>query len=159
MQGREADRGRAYLGIYVTVRCAGTLLMRQQLPGMSGASSMNEHEKLNYVEFPARDLARTKAFFERAFGWSFIDYGPDYAAFAAQGLDGGFFRSGQCSTTANGAALLVFYSNDLEATLERVTRAGGVVLKSIYAFPGGRRFHFTEPSGNEFAVWSEPEAN
>lgn len=116
---------------------------------------MNEHEKLNYVEFPSQDIAKTKAFFERAFGWSFVDYGPDYTAFADQGLDGGFFRSDLCSSTANGAALLVFYSQDLESTLEKVTRAGGAIAKPIFSFPGGRRFHFTEPSGNEFAVWSE----
>ena len=116
---------------------------------------MNAHEKLNYVEFPARDLSATKAFFGAAFGWSFVDYGPDYCAFAGQGLDGGFFKADRCSSTANGAALLVFFSEDLEGTLRKVVDAGGTVVKSIFSFPGGRRFHFTEPSGNEFAVWAE----
>lgn len=116
---------------------------------------MNQHEKLNYVEYPAADLAATKAFFERAFGWSFVDYGPDYTAFADQGLDGGFFRADQCSTTGKGGALLVFYSADLEATQAKVTQHGGKIIKPIFSFPGGRRFHFTEPSGNEFAVWSD----
>ncbi len=116
---------------------------------------MNEHEKLNYVEFPAFDLPSTKTFFEKAFGWSFVDYGPDYAAFSGQGLDGGFFRADMHSSTANGAALLVFYSSNLEDTLDKVSRAGGRILKPIFGFPGGRRFHFTEPSGNEFAVWSD----
>jgi len=116
---------------------------------------MNLHEKMNYVEFPAKDLAATKAFFESVFGWSFTDYGPDYTAFENQGLDGGFFQSDLASATEKGAALIVFYSNQLEATLAKVEKAGGSILKPIYSFPGGRRFHFTEPSGNEFAVWSE----
>ena len=116
---------------------------------------MNQHEKLNYVEFASSDLQSTKAFFEKAFGWSFVDYGPEYTAFSGQGLDGGFFKAPLCSTTANGAALLVFYSADLEATLSKVTKAGGTILKPIYSFPGGRRFHFCEPTGNEFAAWSE----
>jgi len=116
---------------------------------------MNLHERMNYVEFPAKDLTATKAFFESVFGWSFVDYGPEYTAFENQGLDGGFFQSDLASSTENGAALIVFYSNQLEATLAKVEKAGGVILKPIYSFPGGRRFHFTEPSGNEFAVWGE----
>ena len=116
---------------------------------------MNQHEKMNYVELPAKDLAATKAFFESVFGWTFTDYGPEYTAFENQGLDGGFFQSDLASTTEKGAALIVFYSNQLEATLAKVEKAGGVILKPIYSFPGGRRFHFTEPSGNEFAVWGE----
>jgi uncharacterized protein len=116
---------------------------------------MNLHEKINYVELPAKDLAATKAFFQSVFGWSFVDYGPEYTAFENQGLDGGFFQSDLASSTANGAALIVLYSNQLEATLAKVEKAGGSIVRPIYSFPGGRRFHFTEPSGNEFAVWSE----
>ena len=116
---------------------------------------MNDHEKLNYVEFPATDLEATKEFFIAAFGWSFIDYGPDYTAFSDQGLDGGFYKADRKSSPENGAALLVFYSNDLEETLHKVLEFGGIIIKPIYSFPGGRRFHFAEPSGNEFAVWSE----
>ena len=116
---------------------------------------MNLHEKINYVEFPAKDLPATKAFFETVFGWSFVDYGPEYTAFENQGLDGGFFQSDLASSTQKGAALIVFYSNQLEATLAKVEEAGGSILKPIYSFPGGRRFHFTEPSGNEFAVWGD----
>lgn len=119
---------------------------------------MNEHEKLNYVEFPSSDLQSTKAFFKKAFNWSFVDYGPEYTAFSGQGLDGGFFRANLHSSTDNGAALLVFYSDNLEGTLAKVTEAGGKIIKPIFSFPGGRRFHFTEPSGNEFAVWSEAGA-
>ena len=117
---------------------------------------MPAHEKLNYVEYPASDLAATKAFFETAFGWSFEDYGPDYIAFSNQGLDGGFFRSPKRSTIADGGALLVFYSDRLEDTLQKVVAAGGQIVKPIFTFPGGRRFHFQEPSGNEFAVWGMP---
>ena len=116
---------------------------------------MNQHEKMNYVEFPAKNLAGTKAFFQSVFGWSFTDYGPEYTAFENQGLDGGFFQSDLASSTEKGAALIVFYSNQLEATLAKVEKAGGSILRPIFSFPGGRRFHFTEPSGNEFAVWGE----
>ena len=116
---------------------------------------MPAHNKINYVEYPARDLDATKLFFQTAFGWSFDDYGPDYIAFSGQGLDGGFFRSGLAASTDKGSALIVFYSERLEETLADVVAAGGKVVKPIFPFPGGRRFHFTEPSGNEFAVWSE----
>ena len=119
---------------------------------------MNKHEKLNYVEFPARDLSATKAFFHQVFGWSFEDFGPEYCAFSNQGLDGGFYQAELAAKTKKGSALLVFYSQDLEATLTKVTRAGGIITKPTFAFPGGRRFHFCEPSGNEFAVWSDVTA-
>ena len=118
---------------------------------------MNIHEKLNYVEFAARDLNATKAFFAAVFGWEFIDYGPEYTAFSNQGLDGGFFRADMCSTTANGAALLVFYSADIHSTLQKVIANNGKILKPLFDFPGGCRFQFAEPSGNEFAVWSEAQ--
>lgn len=116
---------------------------------------MNAHHKLNYVEYPAHDLTATKAFFAAAFGWSFVDYGPAYAAFSAQGLDGGFFQSELASSTQEGSALLVLYSEALERSLDAVVAAGGTILKPIFTFPGGRRFHFAEPSGNELAVWGE----
>jgi len=112
-------------------------------------------EKLNYVEYPARDLVATKAFFAHAFNWVFEDYGPDYCAFSNQGLDGGFYTSDVCSTAKEGGALLVLLSEDLEATQAKVEAAGGTVVRAIFDFPGGRRFHFTEPSGNELAVWSK----
>ena len=118
---------------------------------------MPAHEKINYVEYPARDLAATRRFFQQAFGWAFEDYGPDYVAFADQGVDGGFYRSDMAARTSDGSALVVFYSENLEATLAKVVDAGGEVVKPIFAFPGGRRFHFSEPSGNEFAVWAQPE--
>ncbi|SFN69281.1 VOC family protein [Dokdonella immobilis] len=116
---------------------------------------MPAHEKINYVEFPARDLDATKAFFTAAFGWSFVDYGPDYTAFSDEGIDGGFYRSDLSGTVDRGTALIVLFSEALEATLAGVEKAGGRIVKPIFAFPGGRRFHFSEPSGNELAVWSD----
>lgn len=119
---------------------------------------MHKHEKINYVEFPAKDLGATKLFFRTAFGWSFVDYGPEYAAFSDQGLDGGFFRSDLAASASKGSALVVFYSDHLEETQSKIERAGGQIVKPIFKFPGGRRFHFVEPSGNEFAVWGESGA-
>ncbi|MDS1311453.1 VOC family protein [Marinobacter xiaoshiensis] len=116
---------------------------------------MKETGKINYVEMPSRDLEATKKFFCDAFGWAFIDYGPEYVAIQNAGLDGGFFKSDHVATTSNGSVLVVLYSSDLEATLEKVKQAGGKVVLDIFTFPGGRRFHFSDPSGNEYAVWSE----
>lgn len=116
---------------------------------------MNQHEKINYVEFPSKDISATKTFFEGAFGWSFIDYGPEYSAFSNQGLDGGFYKVDEKYSIGQGAALLVFYSLDLENTLKKVLAAEGILTKPIFSFPGGRRFHFAEPGGNELAVWSD----
>lgn len=113
------------------------------------------NEKINYIEMPASDLEGTKAFFSEAFGWTFEDYGPDYAAMTNAGIDGGFYRSSLRATTETGSALVVLYSKALEQSLSRVEQAGGTIVKPIFSFPGGRRFHFTDPSGNEYAVWSE----
>ena len=116
---------------------------------------MENHEKINYVEFPARNLEATKAFFSKSFGWLFQDYGPEYTSFSNAGIAGGFFKAELSAKTDNGSALIVLYSTDLEGTFTKVMDAGGAIVKEIFSFPGGRRFHFTEPSGNEFAVWSE----
>lgn len=116
---------------------------------------MHEHEKINYVEFPAKHIEATKAFFTTVFGWSFVDYGPEYTAFSNEGIDGGFFRSDLSVSAKNGSALIVFYSKDLEKTQAKIQGAGGLILKSVYSFPGGRRFHFSDPNGNEYAVWSD----
>ena len=116
---------------------------------------MNEQDKINYIEFPARDLGATKTFFGAAFDWTFEDYGPDYASFSDRGVHGGFFSSELASSSADGAALVILYSADLEATQAGVEAAGGDITRPIFSFPGGRRFHFREPSGNELAVWSD----
>jgi Predicted enzyme related to lactoylglutathione lyase len=117
---------------------------------------MKESGKINYIELPASNIIASKEFFSEAFGWSFIDYGPDYSAFDNAGLDGGFFRSELKATTETGSALVVLYSDNLEVACNRVKACGGDIVREIFSFPGGRRFHFSDPSGNEFAVWSEP---
>jgi hypothetical protein len=121
---------------------------------------MPQHKKINYTEFPASNLPAVKAFFTKTFGWSFTDYGRDYTAFAAAqaGLDGGFYRSDRRATTATGSALIVFFSDDLEQTQRTVEAAGGAIIKPTFDFPGGRRFHFADPNGNEWAVWSDKVA-
>lgn len=118
---------------------------------------MPAHEKINYVEFPAQNIPATKHFFKSAFNWTFEDFGPEYTAFTNQGLDGGFFQSDVKLSGSASAALIVLYSDDLEATQEKIEAAGGIIVKAIFTFPGGRRFHFIEPSGNELAVWSNVE--
>ena len=89
------------------------------------------------------------------FDWQFVDYGPDYAGFLNAGIDGGFYRSDLTALTNSGSVLVVLYSQNLESTLAKVQEAGGVIIKPIFSFPGGRRFQFLDPSGNEFSVWSE----
>jgi uncharacterized protein len=110
---------------------------------------MREDGKIDYLELPGGDMGGTKAFYAKAFGWTFTDYGPSYAAFN-EGLDGGFD-----SDEASDKPLPVLIANDLEAMLEKVTEAGGEIIRPIFSFPGGRRFHFRDPAGNEMAVWSE----
>ena len=121
----------------------------------NGSAKMTNHNKINYIEIPAKNIEATKAFFSEVFAWSFVDYGPDYCSFAAQGIDGGFYKSELVVATKNGSPLIVLYSNALEATQEKIEQAGGKTIKPIFSFPGGRRFHFSDPNGNEFAVWSE----
>lgn len=112
---------------------------------------MREDGKLDYLELPGGALPQTKAFYGETFGWTFTDYGPTYAAFD-QGLDGGFDAD---AGEATPQPLPVLYAQDLEAMQARVEAAGGVIVRPIYAFPGGRRFHFRDPAGSELAVWSE----
>ncbi|MBM7074197.1 VOC family protein [Shewanella sp. 202IG2-18] len=116
---------------------------------------MSQHEKLNYVELPSQNLSATKSFFHSVFDWEFVDYGDEYSAFSNQGIDGGFYQADHANTTEAGGALLVFYSDDIQATQDKVTANGGEIIRPVFEFPGGCRFHFTEPSGNEFAVWSQ----
>ncbi len=118
-------------------------------------TEMTKNNKINYIEIPAKNIEATKAFFSTVFGWSFVDYGPDYCSFAAQGVDGGFFKSDLVVSTKNGSPLIVLYADLLEVTQDNIKKAGGEIVKPIFSFPGGRRFHFSDPNGNEFAVWSE----
>lgn len=121
----------------------------------SGSGPKRIRNKIDYVEFAAADLVGTKAFFTEVFGWKFTDYGPAYTAFSGSGLEGGFYSTELRSRQGEGGALIVLYSDDLEGTLEAVRSGGGEICKGIFSFPGGRRFHFLEPSGNELAVWTE----
>lgn len=113
-------------------------------------SMQNSH--INYVEFSAPDLEAVKTFYSTAFGWTFTDYGPTYTAFSEAGLDGGFELSEK--PVVNGA-LIILYHDDLESIQKTVTEAGATITKEIFSFPGGRRFHFTDPAGNELAIWSD----
>ena len=112
---------------------------------------MGEDGRIDYVEFTGGDLVATKRFYEQAFGWAFTDYGPSYTAFD-EGLDGGF--NADAADQAR-APLVILYADDLEAAQAKVRAAGGEILRPAYDFPGGRRFHFRDPSGNELAVWTE----
>ena len=118
---------------------------------------MSNHEKLDYVEFAASDLKKTQAFFEQVFDWQFTYYGSEYIAFSkdSSGLEGGFYQADLSAKQTEGSALMVFYSEDLKASQSKIEAAGGEINVSIFEFPGGKRFHFIEPSGNEFAVWSD----
>ena len=107
--------------------------------------------KINYVEFSSPDMEATQSFFAQAFGWRFVDYGPDYRDIREAGLGGGIARS-----EAHVAPLVVLKAEDLESALETVRQAGAEITKEIFAFPGGRRFEFKEPGGTLMAVWSDP---
>lgn len=111
---------------------------------------MRADGKIDYVEMAGGDLAATKAFYAEAFGWAFQDYGPEYAAYS-EGLDGGFHAHADAVTKP----LVVLFAENLEEAENRVRAAGATILKPIFSFPGGRRFHFRDPAGNELAVWSE----
>ena len=109
--------------------------------------------RIDYVEFAVADTARSKAFYGRAFGWTFTDFGPGYTEFTDGRMKGGFNAlDGKAGT---GGPLVVLHADDLEAARQRIEAAGGGIVKPAYAFPGGRRFHFADPDGNELAVWTE----
>jgi predicted enzyme related to lactoylglutathione lyase len=113
---------------------------------------VHTHHAIDYIEFTVRDLAAAKRFYTKAFGWQFADYGPDYAGIkGADGEVGGLRRADEVQA---GGALVILYSDDLEASVAAVKAAGGRIVEPPYAFPGGRRFNFADPSGNELAVWS-----
>ena len=116
---------------------------------------MQVDQKIDYVEFPCADFDAVQSFYEKAFGWSFTDYGPEYRAFNDGKIDGGFRRADLHSSTGNGGALVILYAEDLESTRDKVVASGGAIIQEIFSFPGGRRFHFADPNNNELAVWSD----
>jgi uncharacterized protein len=116
---------------------------------------MNKHHSINYLEIPVKSLARAKDFFGGVFGWQFEDYGPEYSCFIDAGLTGGFYQADLSFNLDRGSPLIVIYSEDLCASEQAICDLGGTISKAIFSFPGGRRFHFLCPNGNEYAVWSE----
>jgi predicted enzyme related to lactoylglutathione lyase len=113
---------------------------------------MSNDQRIDYVEFPTTDVPATRRFYTEAFGWQFTDYGPDYTSFVDGRLAGGFFKAKSAGARS---PLVVIFAEDLAKAEARVRQAGGTIVKPAYSFPGGRRFHFTDPSGNELAVWSD----
>ncbi len=121
--------------------------------GRESRMSQAEHDRrIDYVEFPATDLAKAKEFYSAVFGWTFTDYGPGYTSFSDGRLAGGFMKAG---IVAPGGPLVVIYATDLKAIEARIKEQGGAITRQTFEFPGGRRFHFSDPSGNELAVWSD----
>lgn len=117
----------------------------------------HKDKTINYIEFPLINAAETKRFYNAVFGWDFQEWGPRYLSIVGAGIDGGF--NGEDATPVERpGALVVLYTGDLEATLAAVKAAGAKILRDVYAFPGGRRFHFADPNGNELAVWAEAAA-
>jgi hypothetical protein len=116
---------------------------------------MPTDQRIDYIELPAADFDAFEAFYAATFGWTFVDYGPDYRAFNDGQLDGGIFRSELRSTTEHGAALVILYATDLETTREKIIANGGTICRETFEFPGGRRFQFFDPHGNELGVWSD----
>ncbi len=107
---------------------------------------------INYIEFNVADTARSKDFYGKAFGWTFTDYGPDYCEFSDGHMKGGFDANGPVTP---GGPLVVLYDSELTEILSHIEAAGGRIVKPIFEFPGGHRFHFTDPDGYELAVWTE----
>ncbi|MFM6848245.1 MAG: VOC family protein [Terrabacter sp.] len=113
----------------------------------------HQHHVIDYIELAAPDLGAAQTFYAAAFGWEFNDYGPDYSGIRAAGGDGEVGGLNPEGRPGPGGALVLLWSDDLDATVAAVTAAGGTVTREPYAFPGGRRFYFTDPAGNELGVW------
>lgn len=120
--------------------------------GDESMSQAQQHGRVDYIEFLATNIEETKRFYSTVFGWEFTDYGPEYTSFTDGRLAGGFSAASEVQT---GGPLVVIYSANLEQMEARVRESGGEIVRQIFEFPGGRRFHFTDPSGNELAVWSD----
>jgi hypothetical protein len=115
-------------------------------------SQTDQDRRIDYIELPTTDIEEMKRFYSGAFGWSFTDYGPDYSSFSDGRLAGGLSTARQA---AAGGMLVVLYAADLELLEAQVKEHGGTISTATFKFPGGRRFHFSDPSGNELAVWSD----
>jgi len=121
-------------------------------------SQQEQHNRMDYIEFPATDIEKTKRFYNHVFGWEFKDWGPAYASFYDGRLGGGFNGEAQPAGAEGGktrGVLVVLYATSLDEVKRKVKEAGGKIVREIFEFPGGKRFHFADPNGNELAVWSE----
>jgi len=134
----------------VSAAALSALLLSGFASPLSGTNKEGRLARLDYVELPASDIAATRRFYEQAFGWTITEFGPTYAATTTGDTDVGLDAS---AAEQPKAPLPVIQVNDLEAALRSVAGAGGTILKPITPFPGGRRFHFRDPGGNELAVW------
>lgn len=114
-------------------------------------STQGKDRKIDNIEFNVSDIARSKAFYGGAFGWTFVDYGPTYTEFSDGRLTGGFTTG---EPVRPGGPLVILYAHDLDATQQRLKALGAVITRETFSFPGGRRFHFTDPDGYELAVWN-----
>ena len=115
--------------------------------------AQEEHDlRIDYIEFPVLDIDAAKQFYSTVFNWALTDYGPEYTSFADGRLTGGFAKS---DTVQPGGPLVVLYAVDLAGIKDAVLANGGKISKEIFEFPGGKRFHFRDPSGYELAVWSD----
>jgi hypothetical protein len=108
--------------------------------------------RIDYIEFPAKDLQKTKEFYSGIFGWKFEDYGPNYTSFHDGRIGGGFFTS---TDVKAGGSLVVIYATDIDAMQKKIVAAGSKIVKPTFEFPGGRRFHFLDPNGHELAIWTD----
>lgn len=115
-------------------------------------SNIAQDRRIDYIEFPAIDMTRTKQFYASVFGWTFEDWGPDYVSFHDGRLSGGFFLVKQLQGFG---PLVVVYSTNIAAMEVKIVEEGGTIIKPVFNFPGGRRFHFTDPNGNALAVWTD----
>ena len=115
-------------------------------------SQAEQDRRMDYIEFLTTNIEETKRFYSEVCGWEFIDYGPDYTSFTDGRLGGGFSVAPEVTA---GGPLVVIYSTNLAEIEARVVESGGQIVRETFEFPGGRRFHFTDPSGNELAVWSD----
>lgn len=117
------------------------------------------HHTIHYIELPAVSVGDMKSFYGEVFGWTFTDYGPEYVAFHGAGIEGGFEQSREYISPQKPGAFVILYSDDLDVSKAAICKAGGDITVDTYSFPGGKRFHFKDPSGNELGMWTEVKSD
>ena len=118
------------------------------------AESLHRHHSVDYIEIPVVDVAAAKRFYGSAFGWTFNDYGPDYAGIQDPRRAAEVGGLAKTDSVRPGGPLVLLFSGDLDASVKAVVESGGSIVNGPYEFPGGRRFEFSDPSGNELGVWA-----